>query len=95
MPNHETDSEESEDSYQSDDSDINFIPGYIIENSELNENLSDNSGEEESTAGMAYREEPLADEEWLANYNRQENERLKLKEKLGRRLDGSVQLNEW
>ena len=30
MSNHETDSEESEDSYQSEDSDINFILGYII-----------------------------------------------------------------
>jgi hypothetical protein len=32
MSNYETD---WEDSYQCDDSDINFIPGYIMENSEL------------------------------------------------------------
>ena len=44
---------------------------------------------------MAYREEPLADQEWLENYKRQENERLELKEKLERRLDGSVQISEW
>ena len=95
MSNHETDPEESEESYQSDDSDTNFIPGYIIENSESVENFSDSSSEDESAAGMAYREEPLADQEWLENYKRQENERLELKEKLERRLDGSVQISEW
>ena len=72
-----------------------FIPGYIIENSESVENVSDSSSEDESAAGMAYREEPLADQEWLENYKRQENERLELKEKLERRLDGSVQISEW
>ena len=37
MSNHETDSEES---YESDDSDINFIPGYIMECPELGNALS-------------------------------------------------------
>ena len=95
MYNHETDSEESEDSYQSDDSDINFIPGYIIENAEFVENPSDNSSEGELNVDMAYAEEPLANEQWLANYNRQEKERIEIQEKLAKRLDGSVQLNEW
>ncbi|XP_046862629.1 uncharacterized protein LOC124456172 [Xenia sp. Carnegie-2017] len=49
---------DSED-YQSDDSDINFIPGYMIECSE--------SGKK----------------------------RLELQEKLGKRLDGSVKVDEW
>ena len=95
MPNHETDLEESEDSYQSEDSDINFIPGYIIGNSEFVENSEREFQWRRIDRGIAYREEPLADEEWLANYNQQENERLELKEKLGGRLDGSVQLSEW
>ena len=88
MSNHETDPKELEESYQSDDPDTNIIPGYIIQNSESVENVSDNSSKDESAAGMAYREEPLAGQEWLENYNRQENERLELKEKLERRLDG-------
>ena len=80
MSNHETDPEESE---------------YIIENSESVENVRDSSSEDESAAVMAYREEPLADQEWLENCNRQKNERLELKEKLERRLDGTVQISEW
>ncbi|CAB3985984.1 Hypothetical predicted protein [Paramuricea clavata] len=92
MSNYETD---SEDSYQSDDSDINFIPGYIMENSELVKNSDDDSSVEELNMGLAYADEPLADEEWLANYNRQEKERLEIEEKLCKRLDGSVQLSEW
>ncbi|CAB3983050.1 neurofibromin isoform X4 [Paramuricea clavata] len=81
MSDHETDSEES---YQTDDSDINFIPG-----------SDDGSSVEEDNAGLAYADEPLADDEWLQNYNRQERERLELQEKLGRRLDGSVEVSEW
>jgi hypothetical protein len=45
--------------------------------------------------GLAYADEPLADEEWLANYNKQEKERLEIEKKLCKRLDGSVQLSEW
>ena len=92
MSNYETD---SEDSCLSDDSDINFIPGYIMENSELVKNSDDDSSVEELNVGLAYADEPLADEEWLANYNRQEKERLEIVEKLCKRLDGSVQLSEW
>ena len=51
------------------------------------------SSKNESAAGMAYREEPLAGEEWLESYNRQENERLELKEKLERRLDDPCKYN--
>ena len=41
-----------------------------------------------------YADEPLANEEWLENYNRQERERLELIEKLRKRLDGSVKVSE-
>ena len=91
MSDHETDSEES---YQTDDSDINFIPGYIMECPDLGSSDDGSSGEE-NNAGLAYADEPLADDEWLQNYNRQERERLELQEKLGRRLDGSVEVSEW
>jgi hypothetical protein len=90
MSDHETDSEES---YQTDDSDINFIPGYIMECPDLGSS-NDGSSVEENNAGLAYADEHLADDEWLQNYNRQERERLELQEKLGRRLDGSVEVSE-
>ena len=86
---HETDSEVSD---QTDDSDINFIPGYIMECPERENSSS--SDQEESNMG-AYADEPMADEEWLENYNRQERERLELEEKLKKRLDGSVEVSEW
>ncbi|XP_046861933.1 uncharacterized protein LOC124455291 [Xenia sp. Carnegie-2017] len=82
---------DSED-YQSDDSDINFIPGYMIECSEVRNSNKDFNQE---NVGLAYADEPLADEEWLENYNSQEQKRLELQEKLGKRLDGSVKVDEW
>ena len=86
----ETDSAES---YQTDDSDINFIPGYIMECPEC-ENSSSDSSKDENNMG-AYADEPLANEEWLENYHRQERECLELEEKLRNRLDGSVEVSEW
>ena len=66
-------------SYQSDDSDINFIPGVVeIEDSEAHE-LSKRAREEddaENMPGLAYSEEPLADEEWTKTYQQGQNERI-------------------
>ena len=59
MSDHETDSEES---YQTDDSDINFIPGYIMEFPDLGSS-DDGSSVEENNSGLAYADEPLADNE--------------------------------
>ena len=87
---HETDSAES---YQTDDSDLNFIPGYIMECPER-KNSSNDSSEDENNMG-AYADEALTNEAWLENYNRYERERLQLEEKLRDRLDGSVEVSEW
>ena len=53
--NHETDSQVSVESYQSNNTDMNFVPSCIIENSESVENASDSSSEVESGACVAYR----------------------------------------
>ena len=90
MSDHGTDSEES---YQSDNSNINFISGYILECSKRENSSNDSSDEDENN--LAYADEPLASEEWLENYNRQENERLELEEKLRKRLDGTTEVSEW
>ena len=55
---HETDSEVS---YQTDDSDINFIPGYIMECPERENSSNDSSDQDENNMG-AYVDEPLANE---------------------------------
>ena len=90
-------------SYQSDDSDhgsdVNFIPEYAIEDAELNdENRQysiDPELEDDGCSGIAYANEPLADEAWLETYHKEEQERLEVEEKLGKRLNGSVDISEW
>ena len=89
MANYDTDSEAS---YHTDYSNVNFIPGFIMENSETIECSDSNSDED---TGIAYTKEPLADEEWLANYHAREREQLDSEEKLTQRLNGSVELNKW
>lgn len=89
---------DSDSSYQSDDSDVNFIPGYVvIEDAEHEFSKLDvkDDSTDESVADMAYSEEPLADEEWLENYQKAESERLELEQKLCERFDGSVEISEW
>ncbi len=84
---------DSESSYQTDDSDFNYIPQYAIEDAE---NCENDCNEDEGSSGIiAYADEPLADEAWLANYNREEQERLQTEEKLAKRLDGTVESGEW
>ncbi len=81
-------------SYQTDDSDINFIPGYMMENAKTLK-CSDSNADEDMVWVWHMPKKPLADEEWLANHNRGERERLELEEKLTQRLSGSVELSEW
>ncbi|XP_028408361.1 uncharacterized protein LOC114530939 [Dendronephthya gigantea] len=83
-------------SYQSDDSDWNYIPGpYIIKKqSEAAANIDDQITDETSELGP-YANEPAADEEWLANYREKKqtyDERLK---EFQRRLDGIEELDKW
>ena len=95
MSRSETDSEVS---CQSDDSNFNFLPQYMIEDAELQvdnrHELHANSDDEDSS-GLAYADEPLADEAWLENYNREEQERLEEEEKFNDRLHSLVELSKW
>ena len=73
---------DTDSSYQSDHSDINFIPGIIeIEDSEAHKcskrALKRARKEDvENMPGLAYSEEPLADEEWTKTYQQGQNERI-------------------
>jgi hypothetical protein len=90
---------ESDSSYQSDDSDVNFIPGYVVleDPDLLNSSKQDSRHEDddENVLGLAYSEEPLADEEWIRNYQEAENERIQYEENLRKRFDGSLEISEW
>ena len=59
------------------------------------ENSSNHSSDQDESNMGAYVGEPLANEEWLENYNRQKRERLELEENLRKRLDGSVAVSKW
>ena len=92
---------DSDSSYQSDDSDVNFIPRYVVledaeqflNSSKRYSKLEDN--DDEKVPGLAYSEEPLADEEWIKSYQMAENERIEFEEKLCKRFDGSVEISKW
>ena len=94
-----SESDNSDISYQTDDSDVNFIPEYVIEDAELNDGNRPYSVapelEEDGCSGIAYADEPLADEAWLEEYRKEEQERLAAEEKLGNRLNGSTDIKEW
>ena len=49
----------------------------------------------ESSEDMAYADEPLADEEWLKNYEKKEEENKRLEQEHQARLDGTVQVESW
>ena len=42
-----------------------------------------------------YADEPLADEEWLANYRKENEEKDQVENELKRRLENSVCVEEW
>jgi len=95
MSSSETDSEVIG---QSDDSNFNFIPQYMIEDAKLQVENHDELhaiSDEEDSSGLAYADEPLADEAWLENYNREEQERLEEEETFNNRLNKLVELGEW
>ena len=76
-------------SYQSDDSDVNFIPEYVIEDADRPYSIAPEL-EEDGCSGIA-----CADEPWLEEYRKEEQERLAAEEKLGNRLNGSTDIKEW
>ena len=53
------------------------------------------SQESRDSFEMAYAEEPLADEEWLKQYEKEVKETEDLKLKLQRRLDGDEGVDSW
>ena len=42
-----------------------------------------------------YADEPLADDEWIANYRKENEEKDQLENELTRRLENSVRVEDW
>ena len=80
-------------SFDSKDSDINFIPEVEIENARqrapVREEINSSSDEDN-----VFADEPLADDAWAARYEQELKANEELEIKFGR-LDGSVAVSEW
>ena len=85
-------------SYQSDDSEWNYISGpYQIEkSSEIDEytGKAKSSGSHKQDVGP-YVYEPVADEDWLTKYREKKQTYDEHLCELQQRLDGSEELNKW
>lgn len=93
-----SESSELETSYDSDDSEINFIAGYEVEDEGHSfcvsprspKTLSDSSDDDN-----AYADEPLADAEWLERCQEEMKANEELQRSLKDRLQGKVERKEW
>ena len=81
-------------SFDSDDSNINFIPEVEIENARQRAAVQE-EGNSSSDEDNLFADEPLADEAWTARYEQELTTNEELEIKLNGRLDGSVAVCEW
>ena len=103
LPEESKEPEESEESEEeiegdledSDDSEMNYIPEIEMDAyrqvASTSANQFDNSDLEEDL----FADEPRADPEWTARYEKQVQADEELKEKLQYRLDSTTPVNEW
>ena len=86
-------------SSQSDDSEYNFISGYILpkDDAECGDQAAEGSSDDDNSVcdGIAYAGEPLADEKWLKQYQKEENERREVELQFLKRIDGSLEVSKW
>jgi hypothetical protein len=90
---------DSDNSSQSDDSEYNFISGYILpkdNDAECEDLAAESSSDDDNSVcdGIAYAGEPLGDEEWLKQYQKEENERRKVELQFLKQIDGSLEVSE-
>ena len=88
-------SDSENESYQTDDSEYNYIPGphLIDEPTEVEEAVGSPEAEEPNVG--PYADEPDADEEWLSKYRERKqshDERLRI---LQNRLEGKEDVRNW
>ena len=81
-------------SFDSNDSDINFIPEVEIEHALQRDAFREESNSS-SDEDNFFADEPLADETWMARYEQELKANEELEIKLNGRLHGSVAVSEW
>ena len=94
-------SSQSEESCVTDDSEYNYIPGFYkpprYKNFEDEDGMatSESDDENEFDALQPYAGEPLADQEWIEEYQKEREEKERNLHVLQDRLDGNVQVDSW
>lgn len=88
----------SERSYDSDDSEINYIPSYEnieVEEATLGEVNAVSLTELDADTYKPYEDEPIATEEWVCEYQRKQETQAEFERKLQDRYEGKEPVNSW
>ena len=86
----------SETSYDSDDSEVNFIPGFVnieVEEATIGEEDVAEQTELDPDSYKPYEDEPIASEEWVFEYQKKQETQLGFERKLQDRYDGKQVVN--
>ena len=81
------------------DSDINFLPNYIMEiEDDAVQPPTDSStqSDEDQCGGLQpYQDEPIADPAWIAQYNEERRAEEERRQLLTSRLNGTIPVSDW
>ena len=94
-----TSNSDSEESHTSNDSDINFIPGFVELEFEVEDvspaSALDEHLEADQDAVVPYSDEPLASKEWIQQYEHEKQQEEAQRQDLQNRLDNVVPVSSW
>ena len=93
-----SDNTDSECSIDSEHSDVCSVEEYDMEVEEEDgafEARSSESNENLDACDLAYAYEPMADEDWLKQYEKEQKENEQLQRMLEKRLGGEVRVDSW
>ena len=78
------------------DSDTNFIPGYVMEvEDDANMSTTGTLTNEDEWFVQPYQDEPIADEEWIEKYNEERSIEEEGIRRLQACLDGRADVDSW
>ena len=96
MASANVDSDNSVESEESEDSDVCSLPEYDMEEEDGDLKVTPSKSEESlDSYDLADADEPIADEEWLKEYEKEQKENEKLERMLEKRLNGTTRVDSW
>ena len=91
-----SDNVDSDYSVESEDSDVCSLPEYDIEEEDGDlEDTRSKSEESLDSCHLGDADEPIADAEWLKEYEKEQKENEKLERMLEKRLNGTTRVDSW